>query len=110
MPYLRHHPLIAFARLLATEDPRTGKYLALIALAFEIANLSWRFIETPARDSRWREMSNSEFRTLSTKCAAVSICLFARQLGGGGETVSLDNFRLFAGKPKHSDQEQRRDT
>lgn len=48
--YLWHQPLFAFARAWAVSDPGPALYLLLIALAFALATLTWRFVETPCRD------------------------------------------------------------
>ena len=47
--YLWHQPLFAFARILSFEEPSTGLFMGLVAVAFLLANLTWRFIEQPFR-------------------------------------------------------------
>jgi peptidoglycan/LPS O-acetylase OafA/YrhL len=48
--YLWHQPLLAFARIVSDADPPASARLALLALAFVLACLSWRFVEKPARN------------------------------------------------------------
>ncbi|MAM61448.1 acyltransferase family protein [Maritimibacter sp. UBA3975] len=47
--YLWHQPLFAFARIHAGGDPAPGLLYGLGALAFLLAVLTWRFVETPFR-------------------------------------------------------------
>jgi peptidoglycan/LPS O-acetylase OafA/YrhL len=48
--YLWHWPILAFSKYyLAGEPLAPGNRIALVALAFVLAILSWRFIETPFR-------------------------------------------------------------
>lgn len=48
--YLWHQPLFALARVYSASKPGIGIFAALIALAFALAYLTWRFVETPFRD------------------------------------------------------------
>lgn len=50
--YLWHQPLLAFARLRWAGEPPAALLLALAALSFALAYLSWRFVEQPFRRSR----------------------------------------------------------
>lgn len=50
--YLWHHPLFAFARLRATEEPTPEIYLILSFCSFLLAYLTYRFIETPFRNKQ----------------------------------------------------------
>lgn len=47
--YLWHYPLLAFARIRSLNEPPTELLLSLIALAFLLSFLSWRFVELPFR-------------------------------------------------------------
>lgn len=47
--YLWHWPLLSFASLYLERQPDTGERVALVAAAFLLAGLSWRFIEQPFR-------------------------------------------------------------
>ncbi|OOG44663.1 acyltransferase family protein [Polaromonas sp. A23] len=47
--YLWHQPIFAFARRKALEEPGPLAFLAMGALAFVLAYLSWRYIEQPFR-------------------------------------------------------------
>lgn len=47
--YLWHQPALAFFRLYFVEDPSHGVALALIALVFALAWLTYRYVETPFR-------------------------------------------------------------
>ena len=47
--YLWHQPIFAFARVYSFEEPSWIAYLALIALCFVLAYLSWRYVEKPFR-------------------------------------------------------------
>lgn len=47
--YLWHQPLFAFARIRLLDVPGAGVYLALIAAAFVLAYLSWKYVEVPFR-------------------------------------------------------------
>ena len=48
--YLWHQPVFAFARLVSVEEPGPPVFVGLIAVSFALSFLSWRFVETPARD------------------------------------------------------------
>lgn len=47
--YLWHQPLFAFARTRSMLPPSQGGMLALVAAAFLLAYLTWRFVEQPVR-------------------------------------------------------------
>lgn len=47
--YLWHQPLFAFARIGNLQPPEAITYCLLIALAFGLSFLSWKFVETPFR-------------------------------------------------------------
>ena len=48
--YLWHQPMFAFARIVSLEEPRLWVMLALAALTFVIAYVSWKYFEGPFRD------------------------------------------------------------
>lgn len=48
--YLWHQPVFAFARHRSLTEPDQSTFIALMCLTFVLAFLSWRFIETPARN------------------------------------------------------------
>ena len=50
--YLWHQPLLAFAHRLASEHPGLPATATAVGLAFALAHLSWRHVETPFRDRR----------------------------------------------------------
>lgn len=52
--YLWHQPLLAFARIRTLGEPGLPLMLALAAISFGLAYLSWRFVEAPFRDRRGR--------------------------------------------------------
>jgi hypothetical protein len=49
--YLWHQPLFALARVYLAQAPGYGVFATLIALTFALAYLTWRFVETPCRNS-----------------------------------------------------------
>lgn len=49
--YLWHQPLFALARVYSAQAPGAGVFATLIALTFVLAYLTWRFVETPFRNS-----------------------------------------------------------
>lgn len=50
--YLWHWPIIVFSRSALGTELTTGLALAVVALSFAVAYLSWRFVEQPARYGR----------------------------------------------------------
>lgn len=48
--YLWHQPLLAFARIRATEAPSLALMLSLAVLSLLLAAFSWKFVEQPFRD------------------------------------------------------------
>ena len=50
--YLWHQPLLAFARLYATEELSSPVLLLLIWATFSLAYLTWRFVEQPFRNRK----------------------------------------------------------
>ena len=62
--YLWHQPLMAFARIRdAANSPAFSTMLALAALSFVLAALTWRFVEQPfrRRSSPWPKRRSSVF-------------------------------------------------
>jgi peptidoglycan/LPS O-acetylase OafA/YrhL len=49
--YLWHQPLFALGRVYSVQAPGAGVFAILIVLAFALAYLTWRFVETPFRNS-----------------------------------------------------------
>ena len=47
--YLWHWPLLVFARIHSSDEPALPLRLALVALAFVLAGLTWRLVERPLR-------------------------------------------------------------
>lgn len=68
--YLWHWPLMAFARRAAHAEPSTLVMLAIAALSFCLALLSWRFVERPFRQSGGRPA-----RVLAGYALAVGVAL-----------------------------------
>lgn len=50
--YLWHQPLFAFARIRSADEPGLVLIWGLIAAAFVLAYLSWRFVERPFRERK----------------------------------------------------------
>ena len=75
--YLWHWPLLCFARILASHVPAPGIRLAILALAFVLAWLTTRLIETPLRFGHFAP----------AKAAALLAAMVA--LGFGSRSVSL---------------------
>jgi peptidoglycan/LPS O-acetylase OafA/YrhL len=55
--YLWHWPLLSFARILEGREPDITNRIALIASAFVLASLTYRFVEMPFRYGRLRAQS-----------------------------------------------------
>ena len=47
--YLWHQPLFSLARVYSKDPPGTAIYSVLLVVAFILAYLTWRFVETPCR-------------------------------------------------------------
>jgi peptidoglycan/LPS O-acetylase OafA/YrhL len=90
--YLWHQPLFAFARIYVGV-PSAAQYLALIAVTFLLARLTWRFVERPFRDRQWfiRE------RVLPLSIASSAVLLMIGIASGRAEHDSsrLDEERRF---------------
>lgn len=52
--YLWHQPLFAFVRIYSLTTPSTLMMLGVIALSLVLAALTWRYVERPFRDRRYR--------------------------------------------------------
>ena len=50
--YLWHQPLLAFARIIKTENISTKLIFVLIIISFILAFISWKFIEKPFRNKK----------------------------------------------------------
>ncbi|MEJ0042705.1 MAG: acyltransferase family protein [Rhizomicrobium sp.] len=70
--YLWHWPVLVYARLYLDREPRVAEACALLAAAFALAVLSWRYVEEPIRRRRalWRG------RPLSFAAAGMGIGFF----------------------------------
>ncbi len=53
--YLWHNPLFAFARLGLEGEPATAEALLLVAAAFGLGYLTWRWIELPFRQAHYMQ-------------------------------------------------------
>ena len=51
--YLWHWPLIALAHHVRRDPARPLNALAIVALSFALAELTYRFVESPIRDRKW---------------------------------------------------------
>jgi peptidoglycan/LPS O-acetylase OafA/YrhL len=70
--YLWHQPLFAFARILSFEEPSTGLFMGLVAVAFVLAYLTWRFIEQPFRR---KTVVSTPKLVMACVAATVSLCV-----------------------------------
>lgn len=52
--YLWHWPLLSFARIVEAGNPSWQLRTALVAIAFLLAWLTYRFLELPLKSSRWK--------------------------------------------------------
>ena len=48
--YLWHQPILSFARITIAAEPSAHTVILLVAAAFIMAYISWRFVESPFRD------------------------------------------------------------
>lgn len=76
--YLWHQPLFAFARLKSGGDVSSAALLGLVLVAFALASISWRYIETPFRKRL----------TVSRKLAFSSFVVCATVLVGAGSLAN----------------------
>ncbi len=72
--YLWHQPVFAFARIGTPDELTPLSYFALIAVAFGLASLSWKFVESPFRN---RRVMPIRAMTAWLTPVAVSIAAFA---------------------------------
>lgn len=75
--YLWHQPLFALARVYLEEAPGTAVFVALIALAFALAYLTWRFVETPFRN---RAIIGKGTVAIISVLGSLSFCVFGYYL------------------------------
>jgi peptidoglycan/LPS O-acetylase OafA/YrhL len=68
--YLWHQPLFAFARYYNNEQPQAAVLIAIVAVSFVLATLTWWFVETPFRRSK------TVSRTFFITAGSISACLF----------------------------------
>ncbi len=67
--YLIHWPLLSFTHLAYDRAPTLGERLAIVAASLALAALSWRYLETPARQARLR------FRSIAWATASAAALL-----------------------------------
>jgi peptidoglycan/LPS O-acetylase OafA/YrhL len=98
--YLWHFPLLAFGLYLGLGALGPAQAAGLVALAFALSLLSWRFVEQPARRAGvrlpWRRvaaLAGSSALTLAVLGVAVQL------LGGVPARMSDDAAGLIAGGP-----------
>jgi peptidoglycan/LPS O-acetylase OafA/YrhL len=85
--YLWHWPLLSFARIVLGQTPGMATRLELVALAFLLAWLTWRFVELPVRKNLF---AHAAPRLRMKKMIAVSLLLLFI-LGGAGAAVFWGN-------------------
>lgn len=95
--YLWHWPLVVFFRDLGWLDLLAGK-LAVLALSFIAAWLSWRFVETPTRDRRVLPSAPLLLGIVAASVCIVGVSLVFRSLDGWpsrfpDQTVAYDAAR-----------------
>jgi hypothetical protein len=93
--YLWHQPILAFLRLRSLYEPARIQIIAGLALAFVLAWLSWRFVETPFRNRRFLSA-----RQILTTAAVTSLFIAGIGLAGhltdGFKSVSSERQQFEA--------------
>ncbi len=74
--YLWHQPLFAFARIRVYGEPSLLLIYCLIALSFALAYLSWRFVETPFRQSKGKAVLSQKAIFLSAGSVSMVFAVF----------------------------------
>ena len=81
--YLWHQPVLAFARIRLISAPEGGLLLALLAVTFGLAWLSWRYVEQPFRGAApW--LPGGRRIGLATLASIGAACLIGAVLMAGG--------------------------
>ena len=97
--YLVHWPILAFDKYRAVTAASVSHRLALVALAFVLAVLSWRLVETPFRSRRWggRRWALFAGATIGLATIAIGAGLIAWRDGVPSRfspaVIGLDQFR-----------------
>ncbi len=78
--YLWHWPTFTFLRILGAEPPPLGVLLAAILASFALAWLTYRFVERPIREDRWK---SSSVPVLTTLMLAVGLLGYQCRSGDG---------------------------
>jgi len=98
--YLWHFPLLAFGLYLGLGDLAPAGTAALLALAFVLSVLSWKFIEQPARQAgarlSWRSVATFAAGGALVLSAAGQIALF---VDGFPVRMNDETSRLIASQP-----------
>lgn len=98
--YLWHFPLLAFGLYLGLGELGPAETAGLLALAFVLSLLSWKFIEQPARQMGatlpWRQIATAAAGGALVLSSMGQIVLAA---GGFPARMNDDTSRLIAGQP-----------
>jgi peptidoglycan/LPS O-acetylase OafA/YrhL len=81
--YLWHWPLYVLARYVLFREPGAMETAALIVASFGLAVLSWRFVERPFRQRKWKLSRRSLFGGALAAMAATAVCGIAVFESGG---------------------------
>lgn len=79
--YLWHWPLLAFYRATTIGEGSLAVRLALCALAFVLAALSWRYVEQPFRRMTWPKGRTVGYGAAVSVALAVSACAVGMRQG-----------------------------
>lgn len=85
--YLWHQPLLAFLRISSAEPPTLWMSIAAVSLAFPLAWLSWRFIETPFRNGGAWSRRQVFAMTIFGGIALAGVGLMLNRFGGFPQRV-----------------------
>ncbi len=75
--YLWHWPVLAFFRYLVMRDPQDLEVIACLAVMFLAAWLSLRFVETPFREGRFRQISRQQLFSVGGVMTAIAVMIGA---------------------------------
>ena len=98
--YLWHFPLLAFGFYVGLGEPGPAQLALLLAAAFLLALLSWRFVEQPARHAG----AHLSWRHVAASAAAGILVLFAGTMTllvnrGFPDRLEDEPRRMIAGQP-----------